>query len=467
MDIGLDAAGNAYLTGNTNTTDLKTTAGVLKASGIGAFVAKVNAAGSALGYLTYIGDTNYLLAPLAHPANTAAALAVDAGGNAYIAGATSDPLFPATAGTVQPKFNGPDLLPPNPMPPSDAFVLKLNPTGSAVVWATYLGGTDADAAQSLALDESGQVWLGGQTDSTDFPNANGWTSGRDFIAELKADASALLYSQRDPENTAAQALAVENGRVHLAGSDGTVSAVTPGQPVPAHIYGIANAAGWTLGSRLSPGEIISVYGPAIGPSQPVVATPSSAGQYPTTLGGIQLLVNDTPAPLLYVSATQINAVMLFGIAGSETVRVGVGGRTPEFALPVDTTTPEIFRNLDRGAKAVNQDGTINSAEHPAQPGTIVAIWATGVGSTPGIAADADGKIAAEAYDWHCCQVENGSYSPQMAEVLYAGVAPGLVNGAAQINFRLSAAPDPGQNTVPIRIKARDRWSDTALIYVSE
>lgn len=107
VSVAVDAAGEAYMTGNTNTVDLPTTAGAFLTNGTGAFVAKVNAAGSALAYLTYISATNFIYAPLANPAVIAAAVAVDAAGNAYLTGATFDPSFPATPGAYQTTFAGP------------------------------------------------------------------------------------------------------------------------------------------------------------------------------------------------------------------------------------------------------------------------------------------------------------------------------------------------------------------------
>ena len=96
--IAVDLAGNAYIAGN-STLHLPTTPGVLSPNGIGAFVAKVNAAGTGLSYLTYLsaGENIDIMEPIATVANTLYAIAVDSAGNAYLAGATSDPKFPTTA----------------------------------------------------------------------------------------------------------------------------------------------------------------------------------------------------------------------------------------------------------------------------------------------------------------------------------------------------------------------------------
>ena len=144
--IAVDAAGNAYLAGNTDTADLPTTAGALLAQGTGAFVAKVNSAGTALVYLTYLGPGYQPISPNTNPANFVSGIAADTAGNAYVTGSTFDDAFPVTAGAWQTVRKG----------GTDAFAAKLNPQGSAVVWATYLGGKGADVAHAIALDAGRQ-----------------------------------------------------------------------------------------------------------------------------------------------------------------------------------------------------------------------------------------------------------------------------------------------------------------------
>ena len=183
--IALDPAGNAYIAGNTNTLDLPATPGAMVSRGPGAFVAKVNSAGSKLDYLTYLGSGNLVISPTSNPANNANALTVDTKGNAYIAGSTFDPKFPATPGAYQTVFHGPaDLSNTQSTPLGDAFAMQLNATGTAAVWATYLGGTSQDVANAAALDSAGNLWITGVTASTEFPNAQGWSEGQDFVTAL-------------------------------------------------------------------------------------------------------------------------------------------------------------------------------------------------------------------------------------------------------------------------------------------
>lgn len=243
----------------------------------------------------------------APPLTVVSAIAIDSAGNLYITGSTTDPNFPVTPGAYQKASGGPVLSNPFQQASSDAFVAKLTPGGSALAWATYLGGTGADAATSVALDANNNVWLAGTTQSPDFPNASGWAQSGDFLVELNSSGSALPFSARYPNNTVSTSVAVDGSSlVHAAGVDGIVSAFSPFALPAFEIYGIANAAAGYVTGRIVPGEVISIYGRNIGPATPV----AYSGRYvPTSLGGLGVNIGGFPAPLLYVSQWQINAVV--------------------------------------------------------------------------------------------------------------------------------------------------------------
>jgi len=147
--LALDSAGNIYLTGATASTP---------SHGTDAFVVKFSSAGT-LVYSTTIGGS----------ANDAGrAIAVDAQGDAYIAGDTESSDFPVTAGAAQTKFGG--LVSVVGIGSfGDAFVAKLNPSGSSVIFATYWGGSAPDIAYAIAVDSSGNAYVAGGTSSSDFP----------------------------------------------------------------------------------------------------------------------------------------------------------------------------------------------------------------------------------------------------------------------------------------------------------
>jgi uncharacterized protein (TIGR03437 family) len=301
-----------------------------------------------------------------------------------------------------------------------------------MVWATYLGGSAADSAQSIALDSPGNIWVSGTTASPEFPNANGWSQGSDFVVQLNSSGSALMYSARFPADTVRRSIGVDShGLVHLAGAGGLVSAISPNQP-SMRVFAISNAAGGFPGGRITPGEVISIFGPHLGPHAQVTFMPDTSGLAPKDLAGVQVLINDSAVPLLSVSETRINAIVPSHLAITDFARVRVsfdGRETDEFHAIVSSTAPEIFRNANGDAAALNEDGSVNSFTNPAKISSIVSIWVTGTGTLQPV----EGKIATSAQDYHCCAVNVGG---QMAEVLYSGASPGIIGEVAQINFRL-------------------------------
>lgn len=161
--IDVDSLGNAYVTGYTESTDFPTTPGALQTAFGGksdAFVAKVNALGSALVYSTYLGGSGNEDGTGSLPAG---AIAVDGFGNAYVTGETRSANFPI-ANALQPTLNG----------GVDAFVTELNTTGTGLVYSTFLGGSAAggDTGYGIAVDGTGNAFVTGQTASLDFPTKN-------------------------------------------------------------------------------------------------------------------------------------------------------------------------------------------------------------------------------------------------------------------------------------------------------
>jgi hypothetical protein len=129
------------------------------------------------------------------------------------------------------------------------------------------------------------------------------------LIALDATGSKSTYSALYPTGTVAQSVAVDpSGLVHVAGLNGFVSAISPTTAPTMNIFDFQNAFGGNATAPISAAEVISIYGPGIGPATPATATPTN-GFYPTTLSGIQVAINGVNMPLLYVSANQINAVV--------------------------------------------------------------------------------------------------------------------------------------------------------------
>jgi len=157
LGVAVDAAGNAYVTGFTYSGNFPITSGALRTSFMGdskAFVLKLNPAGNGLIYSTFLGGSGD---------DYGAGVAVNAAGEAHIAGYTASIDFPTTAGAFQRSYGGGSY---------DGFLAKLNAAGSALVYATYLGGIANDTAAGVALDSSGNIYVTGQTQSANFPTSN-------------------------------------------------------------------------------------------------------------------------------------------------------------------------------------------------------------------------------------------------------------------------------------------------------
>lgn len=443
VGIGLDGDGNVYFAGNSNTIDMPATVGALARQGIGAFAGKINAAGSALEYLTYLGETNYIVTPMSTPANQVGAMTVDLAGNVYLTGWTADPRFPASRGAYQASFGGTFIDDRRPPPPGDAFLAKLRPDGAALSWATYAGGPDEEAAVAIGLAANGDIWIAGRTASAGFPDST--STGGDFVAAFDAQGTRLLRSTRYFSATLAGAVSLTAPPViHAIGENGLVSSFQPGPIAGAFVWGVANAATGIPRNVVAGGEVVSIYGTGLGRQ--------------VTFDGIS-------APLLYASATQINAVVPLALRGKEQARMQVAGGAAPLEMPVYLAAqiPEIFRLVDGSAAAINEDGTLNTARNPARKGSVVAIWVTGVwGAAPGD----DGAVTAGAADHQCCGVFVGEFARARAEILYAGAAPGLVVGVSQVNFRIPPDHPDGPRTM-ITLTAGGESSRPTLLHIQE
>ena len=264
--IAVDAAGSAYVTGFTYSPDFPVTPGAYDTAraGLDAFVVKFSPSGSSLVYSTFLGAAGR---------EQGYDIAVDAAGNAYVAGLTEsedNPFtteydgFPTTPGAFQPRGS------------FDAFVTKLNPQGSGLVYSTYLGGpADVDRAWGIAIDQAGNAFVSGDTKSPDFPVADavqptyGGGLGDAFAAELNASGSALVYSTFLGGNLSDEARAIALSRdgasAYVVGSTSSFNfPSTPGVVQPFNAGGIehhddAVVVKLSGPSAASPADTVGVY----------------------------------------------------------------------------------------------------------------------------------------------------------------------------------------------------------------
>jgi len=209
--ITVDGASNAYVAGQTESSDFPTKAGAFDTShngGTDAFVVKVNASGTDLAYATFLGGRGY---------DDGWAIAVDGTGSVYVASKTYSSDFPTKAGAFDTSHNG----------GADAFVVKVNASGTDLAYATFLGGSDWDASYSIAVDGTGNAYVSGDTISADFPTTVGafdtsHNGGRDaFVVKLNAGGTDLDYATflgGSSWDIGGLAIAIDSaGNAHVAG----------------------------------------------------------------------------------------------------------------------------------------------------------------------------------------------------------------------------------------------------------
>jgi uncharacterized protein (TIGR03437 family) len=469
--MAIDPAGEVYLAGTTAA--FPTTPGAFQstlpyASGSGA-VAKLNAPGSALLYATYLSG-NGLSVPQG--------IAIDAAGDAFVAGYTQAPDFPVTAGAFQTSYF--------PSAQYMEFVTKLNPQGTGLVYSTFLGAT-TNAASEIKVDAQGGAYVVTQGGAE-------LTEGG-YLSHLRADGSALVYSTYIPAIVAATGLAFDldsAGSAFVAGAPGTASlAASPGAfqsgsvgntgsdvivakftsngqfAGATYAYVAATSGGGPLiavapsgaimlaegdpdktvisifpwltvqnaatgvAGTVAPGEIVTLQGYGLGPATAAVA-PSQAPV--DQLGGTQVTFGGIAAPVFSAQSQQVTVQVPWEIAGQTSTEVAVtynggppAGTSASVPVVVATAAPGIYA-------VANSDATLNSSTNPAKAGGLITIYGTGGGVTNPLGIT--GGVWPMAASLATLTPISVSVGGTNAAVLYAGSAPTLESGYFQINVAL-------------------------------
>jgi uncharacterized protein (TIGR03437 family) len=500
--IAVDSFGYAYVTGDTASADFP---GAAPGSFGGrwtdidgdwfgdAFVARLDPTGARVVYGAYLGGT----AP-----DRGRAIAVDSAGNAYVAGGTMSSDFPVTAGVYQATYAGPAFDPTDPDVDGDAFVARFGSSG-ALLWATYLGGSDYDMGEAIALDAAGNVYVAGAA-GVGFPKTAGAIPecrigvGGPFVAELDPTGARLAFSTGlsgmglddshaiavTPAGDSALVAGETISRVFLATAGAAQTAYGGGDSdamlarldltsAPQLALGCllnggslraGNLASYWLGT-VAPGEIVSLFGVGLGPDQPLDPQPSLTQLYPTLLGGASVLFDGVPAPLLYAGPYQINAVVPYAVKAPVTqVTVQRGNLTNgPWTVPVGGAVPAVFSLNGSGigpGAVLNQDYSVNSTAMPASRGDVIMIYMTGVGLlTPPMV---DGSLAPittnEPQPVLNVSVTIAGFN---APVWWVGAAPGNVSGLIQVNAQIPDAVGFG-DSLPLQVQIGDYASQPEI-----
>lgn len=221
------------------------------------------------------------------------------------------------------------------------------------------------------------------------------------------------------------------------------------QPV---VTAVTNAASY--GTAIAPGQMIDVWGTGLGPAAAVLSSLDANGMIATAVGGVRVLFDGVPAPLVFVSSGQISAVAPYFGTSKATTHVQVeyqGTRSDPLVVPVAATAPGLFTADASGqgqGAILNQDGvTHNSTKAPASPGSVVILWGTGEGVTdpPGV----DGRPAVDVLPKPVASV-TVQIGGLPATVQYAGAAPYNMPGLFQINVVVPASVQTG-DSVPVKV----------------
>jgi uncharacterized protein (TIGR03437 family) len=479
--IAVDANGFIYVAGSA-APGMLTTPGAYQSAYQGdvsdAFVAKIDPRKSGMNslvYLTYLGSAG---------TDAAHGIAVEADGSVWVAGSTNSSAagspFPTTSSAMQPSITFDACRDDGlgfPTFCEDAFIAKLDPSGSRLLYSTLMGGKGTDIANAIALDGSGHAWVTGRASSTfpvsgDAMQPKAKSGMQAFLAEVdpsKSGPPSVPYSTYvgGSGSDVGQAIAVsaDSKGVYLAGFAGSSDFPLKdplmnagGGPSgssaflmrfsanagPAASIQVQNAASYAV--SIAPGSLFSIFGSGLS------ATTAQASSLPldSTLAGVSVDVNGIPARLLYVSPSQINAQAPFSLpAGSATVTVRVNGSAvASGSVAVAPVAPGVFQFSGNRAVVTNDDYSLNTSGSPAHGGRWITIYITGQGSY-----DRDVPDGAGAPSSPLALTAAGTAAViggKPARVLFSGGAPGFA-GVSQVNVEVPQDLAPGDQTLVIQI----------------
>jgi len=347
--------------------------------------------------------------------------------------------------------------------------VTLTVTGGSTVSATpatlnfsYAVGASTPAAQSISVTGAGNAALPFTATASTTTGGN-WLT----VTPTSGNTPASLSVTVAPSSLSA---GTYSGTVVVAGSgsaNGSTSVavtLTVTAPLPT-VTGVDNAASFANG-KIAPGEIVTIFGTSLGPANGLGLTLGSNGKVSTTLGNVSVTFAGYSAPLTYVSATQINCVVPYEVAGllSPSVQVTYAGQTSNvYSLSAAATAPGIFSQNGSGSgpgAILNASGTVNGPNSPAAKSSIIVIYMTGEGQTSGV----NGARGVTGSVTQVTTLPNGNpFTPQPlfipavtiggqpATIQFYGEAPGDVAGVMQLNVYVPTAAASGTDALMVSI----------------
>ena len=409
--IEVDSDGEVALAGRTTSLDFPTTEGAYQTSYGGgaffgdAFAARFDVVAGQLLFSTFLGGVTD---------DQGNAVAIEPWGDITVVGSTGSADFPVTEDAVQSVLDTLD----------EAFLTRLSPDGTELIYSTFLGGDESDQGFGLASDGLGSVIATGVVQATNFPTTSG--SFRPSVAGFIESGDAFV------------------AKLHF-------------EPPPLFTQqGVVNAASFE-GGPVAPGEIVTIFGTNLGPPTLAGLQLTPDGRVDTSIADTRVWFDGEAAPMIFAVENQLGAVVPYTVAGSLVTSLRIeyrGLESPAVSLPVQSSSPAIFTQTSSGmgpGTILNQDYTLNSPENPALRGSVVILYATGEGeTTPG---GIDGKLAEEPLPQPLEPV-SVRIGGRNARLFYAGAAPGLVAGLMQVNARISKVVEAG-DAVPITLRVGD------------
>jgi uncharacterized protein (TIGR03437 family) len=435
--IAVNPDGSAWVAGSTFSPNFPVTSDALQpqfAGGYGdGYLARVSASGDSLEYATFLGGKYF---------DQVNALTYDSSGSLFLTGTSGGFVEAASPGAYQPDSIGfcvtMGIGPVQDFAFGSTFVMKLNSSATELLGLSYLGTACLASGTSIAVDSDDAPWIIG-SGGFDFPMAIPLEIqfGNGFISKFSPDLTQLLFSTSfAPVN----GLALNsNGNAYIAGATNPnsnaqayIAEIDP-SPETVSLDNVLSASPFALSyaggaEGLTAGKFVRVTGRGIGPA---TLTPGVIhnGMLATSDAGVQMTFDGVPAPLLYVSSTELGCVVPFAIATHTvtTMQVtynGVASNAVPIPLEPLGTVPEVLG-------VYNADFTPNSASNPVKAGSYAIMYITGGGQT--IPASIDGGIYSVppplAANPVVIQGDNGPWA-----VTFAGGAPGLADGIMQVNF---------------------------------